>query len=262
MNTASPRRLDQGNLDAKTFKQIQGSFDDLFILLNKQQNSIAQNQSTISNSTIQPIQPVPLIGAQPLNANLTAISALTFAANNLMLLNGTAALSVGQLTDAYVSPSAAIAWTKISKTGSNLTDLVTRDHTALTSIGTNTHAQIDTALTRLANTSGTNTGDQPVIQGISVTIASATNATTEIGYIDLTTNSSFSCSLSIDALATGYEHSSQYIVSGYRNCTAGAWQLVNPVKVSDQNSTPTYGLEMKVDNTTAYFRARELRTLV
>lgn len=33
-------------------------------------------------------------------------------------------------------------------------------HTGLTDIGTNSHAQIDTALTRLANTSGTNTGDQ------------------------------------------------------------------------------------------------------
>ena len=34
------------------------------------------------------------------------------------------------------------------------------DHTLLTNIGTNTHAQIDTAMTRLANTSGTNTGDE------------------------------------------------------------------------------------------------------
>lgn len=34
------------------------------------------------------------------------------------------------------------------------------DHTLLSNIGTNTHAQIDTALTRLANTSGANTGDQ------------------------------------------------------------------------------------------------------
>ena len=39
---------------------------------------------------------------------------------------------------------------------------VVTDHTLLTNIGTNTHAQIDTALTRLVNTSGTNTGDQTI----------------------------------------------------------------------------------------------------
>lgn len=37
------------------------------------------------------------------------------------------------------------------------------DHTLLSNIGTNTHSQIDTALTRLANTSGTNTGDNLII---------------------------------------------------------------------------------------------------
>ena len=37
------------------------------------------------------------------------------------------------------------------------------NHTLLSNIGTNTHAQIDTALTRLANTSGTNTGDNLII---------------------------------------------------------------------------------------------------
>lgn len=36
----------------------------------------------------------------------------------------------------------------------------TTDHLLLANIGTNSHAAIDTALTRLANTSGTNTGDQ------------------------------------------------------------------------------------------------------
>ena len=44
------------------------------------------------------------------------------------------------------------------------------DHTLLSNIGTNTHAQVDTALTRLANTSGTNTGDQvPTVYAISFT---------------------------------------------------------------------------------------------
>jgi len=44
----------------------------------------------------------------------------------------------------------------------DITDLGTYSHTSLTDIGTNTHAQIDTALTRLENTSGTNTGDVTV----------------------------------------------------------------------------------------------------
>lgn len=43
------------------------------------------------------------------------------------------------------------------------------DHTALTNIGTNTHAQIDTALTRLAATSGTNTGDNLIIGTVTPT---------------------------------------------------------------------------------------------
>lgn len=34
------------------------------------------------------------------------------------------------------------------------------DHTGLDNVGTNTHAQIDTAIARLADTSGVNTGDE------------------------------------------------------------------------------------------------------
>ena len=34
-----------------------------------------------------------------------------------------------------------IAWSVINKTGSNLADLATKSHTALTDIGTRTHAQ-------------------------------------------------------------------------------------------------------------------------
>jgi hypothetical protein len=50
----------------------------------------------------------------------------------------------------------------ISGTSFNGSANIVIDHTGLSSIGTNTHAQIDTALTRLANTSGTNTGDQTI----------------------------------------------------------------------------------------------------
>jgi len=50
----------------------------------------------------------------------------------------------GGISDTQVNASAAIAWSKISKTGSNLTDLATRNHSDLSGVGTNTHAQIDT----------------------------------------------------------------------------------------------------------------------
>jgi len=54
------------------------------------------------------------------------------------------------------------------------------DHTLLTNIGTNAHSQIDTHLTRLANTSGINTGDQD-LSGKQATLVSATNIKTVNG---------------------------------------------------------------------------------
>lgn len=60
-------------------------------------------------------------------------------------------LSAGALVNADVAAGAAIDWTKISKTGSNLTDLATRSHTDLSDIGSNTHATIDTHLGSTAN---------------------------------------------------------------------------------------------------------------
>jgi hypothetical protein len=53
------------------------------------------------------------------------------------------------------------------------------DHTALANIGSNSHSSIDTALSRLANTSGTNTGDQT----ISTIGAVGVPATTTSGHI-------------------------------------------------------------------------------
>lgn len=51
------------------------------------------------------------------------------------------------------------AWIEVTS-GSGTSGSGITDHTLLSNIGVNTHDQIDTALTRLANTSGSNTGDQ------------------------------------------------------------------------------------------------------
>jgi len=63
------------------------------------------------------------VGAEASNANLDAIAALTFLANNLLLLTGGGTTAVGQLVDAYVSNAAAIAWAKISKIGAVASDV-------------------------------------------------------------------------------------------------------------------------------------------
>lgn len=55
--------------------------------------------------------------------------------------------TISNIADANVKSGAAIAWSKISKTGSDLADLTTKSHTSLSDIGTNTHAQIDTHIT-------------------------------------------------------------------------------------------------------------------
>jgi hypothetical protein len=77
------------------------------------------------------------ISAQALNANLTAIAGLTFAANSLILLTGPASASVGTLTNIYIDAFAAIDWTKISKFGASLADLPTRNYNDLLNIPPN-----------------------------------------------------------------------------------------------------------------------------
>ncbi len=87
------------------------------------------------------------------------------------------------------------------------------DHTTIQNIGTNSHSQIDTDLLRLANTSGTNTGDQTSIVGITGTKSQFNTALTDgnflyDGDIDLTsyakldaTNQPFTGSISATNLS-------------------------------------------------------------
>lgn len=65
-------------------------------------------------------------------------------------LNGTDHLTTG----------GGLAWSKVDKTGSNLTDLVTRSHTDLSDKGTNTHSAIDSHISsNHVNTFNTRTGN-------------------------------------------------------------------------------------------------------
>lgn len=74
------------------------------------------------------------------------------AANTVLKMNsGGTAYEFGKIANDNVSDSAAIAWSKIDKTGSNLTDIATRSHTSLSDIGTNSHTDIDTALSSAAS---------------------------------------------------------------------------------------------------------------
>jgi hypothetical protein len=81
----------------------------------------------------------------------------------LINLKNAAGAVVSFLASAATAPR---MWIFPDKSGTvAMTSDVITDHTALSNIGTNTHTQIDTALSRLANTSGTNTGDQTSVTG-------------------------------------------------------------------------------------------------
>lgn len=66
-------------------------------------------------------------------------------------------ISAGTVTSVFGRSGAVIAaandytWGQIDKTTSDIADITTRSHTSLTSIGTNTHAQIDSHISSTAN---------------------------------------------------------------------------------------------------------------
>lgn len=83
---------------------------------------------------------------------------------------GTAApvTSVFGRVGAVVAGTNDYTWAQINKGTSDIADITTRSHTSLTDIGTLSHGTIDAHLTRLLDTSGTNTGDAVAGDGIAV----------------------------------------------------------------------------------------------
>ena len=62
--------------------------------------------------------------------------------------------SSAKVAKSKISSTGTFPWAEVSKSGSNLNELATRAHTDLTSIGTNTHAQIDTHVAAASPHSG------------------------------------------------------------------------------------------------------------
>jgi hypothetical protein len=74
--------------------------------------------------------------------------------------------TLSNIVNSNISASAAIDWTKVSKVGANLTDIPTRSHTSLSDIGTNTHAQIDTAISASTSHIGASSGVHGVVGSV------------------------------------------------------------------------------------------------
>ena len=70
---------------------------------------------------------------------------------------GGAVDSVFGRTGVVVAAANDYDWSEIDKTTSDIADITTKSHTSLTDVGTNTHAQIDTAVTASTNHIADNT---------------------------------------------------------------------------------------------------------
>lgn len=91
-----------------------------------------------------------------------------------------AVTSVFSRTGAVTAASNDYTWAQIDKTTSSIADITTKSHTALSDKGTNTHAQIDTAVSNsvshLANTSNPHSVTQAQIR-IAQTLTDAATTT-------------------------------------------------------------------------------------
>jgi hypothetical protein len=113
-------------------------------------------------------------------------------------------------------------WANIDKTTSSIADITTRSHTALTDIGTNTHAQIDTYISttapgtflKLDQTSAQTLTTSPIFNNLTagrIPFASATKTLTDSANL---TYDGTNISLSGDILADGSAVTSEGLNSG------------------------------------------------
>jgi hypothetical protein len=199
-------------------------------------------------STVKGSKPCPVMTDTQKNAIASPVSGqcvYSSTTNKLNVYNGSLWKAAGGGVDAWATSTVyavddlVIQSNKIYKcltahtSGTFATDLAATkwvevsqgvtDHTNLSSIGTNTHAQIDTALTRLANTGGTNTGDQINITGNAATVTTNANLTgeaTSSGNAVTLTNSAV-----IGKVLTGYTSGAGTISSS--DSILGAIQKLN-----------------------------------
>lgn len=108
-------------------------------------SAVALNTAKVSFDSTSSTRLAGTSGTNTGDQDLSGKQATLISGTNIKTINGATVLGSGDLV---VAGSGGVT-----------------DHTLLSNIGTNTHAQIDTAMTRLAGTSGSNTGDQTSISG-------------------------------------------------------------------------------------------------